>query len=69
MDSENRDGLSYLAAAERDTAGSQPGQASPVSAPVADQPSSFAAGRVSGYLQRSGHEAVDGEGFVAAGDT
>jgi len=49
LDPENRDALSYLAAAERDTGRSQPTQVipspPPVSAPVAEQPTSFANGR------------------------
>ncbi len=62
LDPENKDALSYLAAAERDT--EQPIQASPgslpVSAPVRDQPSSFASGRyqVKRYLGEGGKKKV-----------
>ena len=49
LDPENSDALSYLAAAERDTDGIQPIQAShgprPASVPVPEQPASFANGR------------------------
>jgi len=64
LDSENSDALAYLAAAETDTDTSQPAQASPipppVSAPVAEQPTSFANGRyqVKRFLGEGGKKKV-----------
>ena len=64
LDPENKDALSYLAAAERDTEDSQSTQATPlslpVSAPVSDQPTSFANGRyqVKRFLGEGGKKKV-----------
>ncbi len=64
LDSENSDALAYLAAAEADTHSSQPAQASPastpVSAPVTEQPTSFANGRyqVKRFLGEGGKKKV-----------
>ena len=64
LDPNNNDALAYLAAAERDTGSSQPGQANPtpptVSAPIAEQPTSFANGRyqVKRFLGEGGKKKV-----------
>ncbi len=64
FDPENKDALSYLAAAERDTEDSQSTQANPaslpVSAPVSGHPTSFANGRyqVKRFLGEGGKKKV-----------
>ena len=64
FDPENKDALAYLAAAERDTGSSEPAHVSPgpppVSAPVPDQPTSFANGRyqVKRFLGEGGKKKV-----------